>query len=212
MLQSSEIRARARASLKGKWWRAVWQYFVFALIYTIPLVLIQQWSQLASEAFSLLVAGAVALGAAAYFLAIVRGDKPAFSTLFSGFQHYAKTLLLYLIMLVFIFLWFLLLIVPGIIAGLRYSQAYYILLDNPEISPMEAIRRSKAMMAGHKGRLFVLGLSFIGWIILAAIPFGIGMLWLIPYMMAAYAHFYDDLRSRSLGLPPTIPENPAVVG
>jgi uncharacterized membrane protein len=93
--------------------------------------------------------------------------------------------------------WTLLLIVPGIIAGYRYSQAFYILRDNPEIGAMEAIRRSKTMMAEHKWRLFVLQLTFIGWHLLCMLSLCIGYLWLVPYIMAAGAHFYEDLKTRS---------------
>ncbi|XID91971.1 DUF975 family protein [Paenibacillaceae bacterium WGS1546] len=87
-------------------------------------------------------------------------------TLFSGFSDFFKPFLLYLLLIVFVSLWSLLFVIPGIIAAFRYSQAYYILIDNTGIGPLEAIRRSKAMMVGHKGRFFMLYLSFIGWALL----------------------------------------------
>lgn len=81
------------------------------------------------------------------------------------------------------------------VLALRYSQTLYVLWDNPDIGPLEAVRRSVAMMRGRKGKLFLLGLRFIGWAFLAMLTCGIGFLWLIPYMMISYAHFYDDLRT-----------------
>lgn len=85
--------------------------------------------------------------------------------------------------------------VAAIVLALRYSQTLYVLWDNPGMGPLEAVRRSVAMMRGRKGKLFLLGLRFIGWALLAMLTCGIGFLWLIPYMMISYAHFYDDLRT-----------------
>lgn len=85
--------------------------------------------------------------------------------------------------------------VAAIVLTLRYSQTLYVLWDNPGMGPLEAVRRSVAMMRGRKGKLFLLGLRFIGWAFLAMLTCGIGFLWLIPYMMISYAHFYDDLRT-----------------
>jgi len=97
-------------------------------------------------------------------------------------------------MLVFTLLWALLLVVPGIIAAIRYSMAYYILNDNPEIGAMDAIRRSKEMMEGHKMRFAEMWLSFLGWFLLGIFTFGLGMIYAIPYYRAAKANFYLDLK------------------
>ena len=91
-----------------------------------------------------------------------------------------------------IFLWFLLLIVPGIVAALSYSMTFYILADEPDINAKEALEKSKIMMDGHKMDLFLLGLSFIGWALLCILTLGIGLLWLIPYMNVSAAKFYQD--------------------
>lgn len=95
---------------------------------------------------------------------------------------------------VFTFLWSLLLIVPGIVNFYAYAMTPYILVDNPELSANQAINMSKQMMKGHKFDLFFLQLSFIGWIFLSIFTFGIGLLWLIPYMMTAQAAFYQDIK------------------
>lgn len=81
-----------------------------------------------------------------------------------------------------------------VIVGLRYSQAYYVLADDKDISAYGAIKKSSEIMKGHKGQLFCLGLSFIGWIILGALTLGIGFIFLMPYMEAAYTNFYEYLR------------------
>ena len=94
----------------------------------------------------------------------------------------------------YIVLWSLLLVVPGIIKAISYSQTIYILKDNPELKFNGAIERSMAMMEGHKMEAFLLGISFIGWLLLGVLTLGIGMLWVTPYMNTAYAHFYNYVK------------------
>lgn len=78
-----------------------------------------------------------------------------------------------------------------VIASLSYAMTYYILVENPEYGVLQALKESKAMMKGHKMDLFLLGLSFIGWAVLAIFTFGIGFLWLYPYFNTTIAHFYQ---------------------
>ncbi|MBR1780745.1 MAG: DUF975 family protein [Oscillospiraceae bacterium] len=111
----------------------------------------------------------VSIGYRSYCVSRMRGEDPGTQPLFSKFGMAAKVILLDILTFVFIYLWSMLFVIPGIVAAYRYSMAPYILLDNPEISPLEAIRRSKKMMAGHKGELFVTELSFFGWGLLAGI-------------------------------------------
>ena len=94
----------------------------------------------------------------------------------------------------FVFLWSLLLFVPGIIKTLSYAMTNYILVDKPELSANEAINLSKDMMYGHKFDLFYLYLSFAGWFILCLFTLGIGFLWLYPYAQAAQVSFYLDVK------------------
>jgi uncharacterized membrane protein len=204
MPTSARIRELARGSLTGNWKTAV----IHFLLYYVIVIVIGALSRIPAIGWivSVLLTGPMMYGLYAYFLELSRGKVPLTETLFSGFGRFVDTFLLNLLMSIYIFLWALLLIIPGIIAALRYSQAYYILKDNPGISAMEAISRSKEMMDGHKGRLFVLVLSFIGWFLLSCITFGIGFLWLAPYFYTATGHFYNDLISRSVSeLPPPSP-------
>ena len=93
----------------------------------------------------------------------------------------------------FILLWTLLLIVPGIMKSMAYAMTEYILLDNPEISAEDAIHKSRVMMDGHKMKLFLMYLSFIGWAILCLFTLGLGFLLLVPYIETSVATFYQDL-------------------
>jgi len=99
------------------------------------------------------------------------------------------------LMRLFIFLWSLLFLIPGIIKSFSYAMTLYILEENPELSANEAIDRSRAMMKGHKFDYFWLLLSFIGWAFLSIFTLGIGLLWLMPYMQTASGAFYEDVKA-----------------
>jgi uncharacterized membrane protein len=197
---SAQLRAQARESLSGNWTSAVLHFLLFYVIMFVIGLL--QYIPIFGWLASIVVSGALTYGLFNFYLLISRREQPTTEFLFSGFGRFWKTLLLHLLMGIFVFLWTLLLFVPGIIAYFRYSQAYYILRDNPEISPMEAIRRSKAMMVGNKGRLFVLLLTFLGWSLLALLTCGIGFLWVAPYLYTAMGHFHNDLLYRNMPIPP----------
>lgn len=139
----------------------------------------------------------VELGYCRFNLNLINNTNPQFSDLFSRFNIFWKALGLRLLTSLFILLWSLLLIIPGIIASFRYAMAPYIMAENPEIGITEAINRSKEMMHGNKWRLFCLGISFIGWAILSALSCGIGFLWLIPYENAAFAAFYNEVSGKN---------------
>ncbi|NLI54741.1 MAG: DUF975 family protein [Clostridiales bacterium] len=136
-------------------------------------------------------------------------SAPKIDTLFSRFSIFGNALLLRFLMALKIFLWALLLIVPGIVAAYRYAMAPYLLAEHPELSATEAIEKSKQMMAGNKGRLFCLQLSFIGWFLLSALTGGIGYFFLAPYVKAAETAFYLDLTGR---LPLPVAVTPAAPG
>lgn len=139
----------------------------------------------------LFVSGAASLGYARYNLNLVSKNKEAnFSDLFSMFHLFWKAFLLALLQGIFVFLWMLLFIIPGIVAAYRYSMAFYIMCENPEMSPLEAISASKELMKGYKFKLFCLEFSFIGWYFLCLFTLGIGTLWLTPYVQASAASFY----------------------
>lgn len=193
----AEIRAEARSALSGRWARAI----AVSAIPVLVSFILQEFGRFGGL-LELLVAGPLALGSALFYLALARRREIAVGMIFDGFRYYGKVLGLYLLMALFVFLWTLLLVIPGIIAAYRYSQAYYILADNPETGVLEALDRSKQLMTGHKWRLFVLQLSFLGWAILAVIPFGLGLLWLMPYVSASAAVFYRNLIEEPL-LPAT---------
>lgn len=96
------------------------------------------------------------------------------------------------------FLWFLLLIIPGIVKAYSYSMVPYILADNPNIGARKAIRLSNNMTYGHKFDMFVLDLSFIGWYLLGVLALGVGVFFVMPYENATKAELYLVLRRNAL--------------
>ena len=131
------------------------------------------------------------IGFVIFCLRVSRRTEAGYGDLFDGFGMFFKFLLLNILIGVFTFLWSLLFVIPGIIASYRYSMAVYIMIDNPEYSPMECIRLSKEMMHGHKWELFVLHLSFILWFILCIIP--VVAVYVMPYVQITEANFYNAL-------------------
>lgn len=189
---NKELMAQARAQLSGKWGLAVG---AVALVTVVKIA--TQIIPLANLVVPLLIAGPLALGIAIFILSIARGEEAKVSHIFSGFDRFGTALATYLLAVLFIILWTLLLIVPGIIAAFAYSQVWFILADNPEMKAQEAIATSKAMMMGNKWKLFCLGWRFFGWILLCIPTLGIGFLWLMPYMSVSFAKFYDDIKDGS---------------
>ena len=130
-----------------------------------------------------------------FLLNTIRAAEPCFGNLLDGFGFFFRVIFLNLLIAIFVTLWSCLLFIPGIIAAYRYSQAIYILVDDPTKSPMQCLRESKAMMRGHKMELFKLNLSFFGWYLLGALPtLGYALqVWTLPYMSLTYALYYERL-------------------
>lgn len=203
---NATFRAEARATLQGNWKPAVLATLVYLLVYGI-FAAGSSCSDLTGNAFLPMVGslGQIFIGfplAFGFYIAILRfyrGEKEQMvGNIFDGFNNYGRALGASLLVHIYTFLWTLLLIVPGIIKFYAYSQTYFILHDNPEMGINDAIDESMRMMNGHKEQLFMLDLSFIGWILLGILSCGIGLLWIEPYCMNAHAAFYENLKMEDL--------------
>lgn len=129
------------------------------------------------------------------------GDNRLANNSFSlGFGNWLHVVWGMILSTIYIFLWTLLLIIPGIIKSYSYALTPYILVEHPEMSANEAIEESMRLMDGHKFDLFYLQLSFIGWAILSILSLGLGFFWLIPYQMTAQAAFYRDINNEAMPL------------
>jgi uncharacterized membrane protein len=188
MKENAELRAMARSQLKGAWLEAVGLILVYWIIMGVSsLVMVGL----------LVLGGPLTLGLSGYFLKKPRGEAGKLENLFDGFKQFGSSFLLNLLQGIFIVLWSCLLIIPGIVKIFSYSMAFYILKDNPDIGSLEAITQSRKMMAGYKWKLFCLYFSFIGWTLLCCLSFGIGFLWLVPYIATSNANFYEELKKQS---------------
>lgn len=129
------------------------------------------------------------------------GDNRLANNSFSlGFGNWLHVVWGMILSTIYIFLWTLLLIIPGLIKSYSYALTPYILVEHPEMSANEAIEESMRLMDGHKFDLFYLQLSFIGWAILSILSLGLGFFWLIPYQMTAQAAFYRDIKNEAMPL------------
>lgn len=150
----------------------------------------------------------LSVGASLYHLGIRRGEEMPYVTLFDGFAFAGKIILLYVVQVIFISLWTLLLVIPGIVAAYRYRFAMLNLCENPEIGIMEALNMSTAQTRGFKWQLFVLDLSFIGWNILVGLTLGILDIWVAPYRAQANIAFFQEIKKiKGVGFFPPQPED-----
>lgn len=141
------------------------------------------------------IGGPMSLGLATFILGYYRRlPDMKVETIFTGFNAFLNAFVAYLLMFVFILLWALLLIVPGIVAAYSYRLTYFILSDNPGMSGSDAIKESKRMMDGYKAKMFFLDLRFIGWFLLCLVTAGIALLWVVPYHQTAVAAFYEEVK------------------
>ena len=195
MVSNEELRARARAGLGGpfqkNWLYAVLAIFIYSTILSISAYFV---------VLPLFIYGPLSIGLAAYFLGFARrreGTAENFEVFTKPFsENLGSNILLGLLMSIYVFLWYLLFAIPGIVKFYSYAMAPYIKHDHPEYSANQAISESRRIMKGHKLELFLLDLSFIGWFLVGYCACGIGLLWVMAYMQAARAEFYEELWSR----------------
>jgi uncharacterized membrane protein len=180
------LKARAKESLSENWGSAI-------LVCVVGVVI----TSVAGSVFgigTLIVAGPIAVGMAIFFTNLLRGQERKFENLFDGFNNcFVNSMVAGLLSSLLVGLGCIV-IIPGILLGLGWSQYAYILRDDPSIDGWASLQRSYEMMRGHKGQLFLLGLSFFGWGCLVCITFGLAWLYVGPYMQATYAAYYDYLK------------------
>ncbi|WP_445505908.1 DUF975 family protein [Niallia sp. 03190] len=208
----SELKRTARASLSGNWGKGVLLTVIVFLINAILPSIVEaplsggfsNWilqkdipigASIASTVISIIL---IPLGIAYtwFYLRIVREDFAQIADVFIVYKDVKTSLKLIwasIVQGIFLFLWFLLFIIPGIIKSFAYSQTFFLLKDHPEYTVTQAITESRKRMKGYKWKYFLLNLSFIGWAILCLITIGIGFLWLAPYISASLAAFYDEV-------------------
>lgn len=147
-----------------------------------------------STVVTLVLTGPFTYGLAKIMLANVEGDKWGIANLFDGFREcFVKSMLLGFLQSLFIALWSLLFFIPGLVKSYSYALAFYVQRNDKELEAIDCINESKRLMQGHKWQLFCLDLSFIGWYLLGALCFGVGVYFVLPYHEMARANFYEAL-------------------
>ena len=200
----TNYKNRALSALENKWGNFVLITFVYGFIIGITQILSGDKDSPAILHLIGLVLFILALpltwGFQTLFLGAVRGGEATAKDMFEGYNKelFSRVLTTTLLYYVYVFLWSLLLLIPGCIKSYSYAMTPYILKDNPEMKNNAAIEESMRMMDGHKLELFLLDLSFIGWAILSILTCCIGFLWLVPYMNMARVNFYEDLKKASV--------------
>lgn len=188
---NSELRAVSRTTLSGNWMMAALATLIYLLIAggvsSIPV---------AGSVLAIIITYPLAYGFAILFLDLFREGKPIdIGKLFDGFKDFGRVWGTLILVAIYTILWTCLLIIPGIVKSYSYALTPFILKDEPELKYNAAIEKSMRMMDGYKMKLFLLDLSFIGWMILSILTLGIGLLFLQPYMNTARAAFYEDLKA-----------------
>ena len=221
-MEARELRARARQSLEGQWWLSIGVAFVAGLLGALLIsgggqfnlnldertmrrlpdiarLILQAYVSVAGflGLAQFILGGVVQLGYCSFLLKQYDGKKAEFSDLFSKFDQFGQGFAQAFLRGLYVFLWSLLLIIPGIVKSFSYAMTPFIMVENPDMTANEAITASRELMDGHKTDLFWLGLTFIGWSLLSLLTLNLGSIALNPYMNAAYAAFYRSLVPRS---------------
>lgn len=195
-VSNSNLRRWGRQALAGNWQMAILATLFYMILFTGPVLLFRimfdvENLERVSDFYTFLVGGPLTLGYIGFIIGIFRRENPSPVSILHGFEHFIKALALMFVTNVLIALWTLLLIIPGLIAAYRYAMVFYILADNPDMGVFEIIGESKRMMTGNKMKYFLLQLSFIGWLVLAMLTFGLGFVVLLPYLVATSVAFYE---------------------
>ena len=196
-MENKQIMKDAQESLKGKWGISIAACLIVTII-TIMVSLIggylinEDWG---GNILSLFIVPPMGVGMALFFLNLYNGNKLEIRTIFNPFKEvWLNSVLAYFMMIVIIFIGSILFIIPGIIASLMFSQAFYIIAEDNKIDPYNALVKSKKMMEGNKWKFFKIILRIILLAIVCIFTLGIGFIWLAPYQNTVYAKFYKVVK------------------
>lgn len=220
IMRSKDLRRIAREALAGNWWPSVAAAFVAAIFGAMMYVSgisfnfdLEQLKELFGEIprvavlittvvggavgtlslIKVILGGVIQLGYTQYLLKQYDRKERNINDLFSQFERFGQGFLQAFLRALYVFLWSLLFVIPGIVKAYSYSMTPFIMAENPEMSAKEAMKASQKLMDGHKWELFCLEFSFIGWQYLNLMTLGIGSFFLNPYINAAYTAFYRHI-------------------
>ena len=203
-MNNSEIRNVTKETLKGKY-----KYVMLPFILATLLLGLAQSQDLYSNLYesygvsyvftigsiALFIVGPISIGLATYSLSIVNEEDYSYNQIATGFKYFFKALFLYLLFNISVLIGTILLIIPGVVIFLMFSQIFYITAENPQIGVIDAFKKSASLMKNKKLQYLGLGLRYILFFILGVFTLGIWWLWLTPQMYVSFAIFYKELQS-----------------
>ena len=203
-MNNSEIRNVTKEILKGKY-----KYVMLPFILVTLLLGLAQSQDLYSNLYesygvsyvftigsiALFIVGPISIGLATYSLSIVNEEDYSYNQIATGFKYFFKALFLYLLFNISVLIGTILLIIPGVVIFLMFSQIFYITAENPQIGVIDAFKKSASLMKNKKLQYLGLGLRYILFFILGVFTLGIWWLWLTPQMYVSFAIFYKELQS-----------------
>lgn len=193
-MNRAELKNNAKAQIKGKIGILFVITLIIGLVSGAASALLNLIPVVGSLAATVIVTPAFTLSVYRVYVNLFYGKEPEVKDAFSGFDDFWSAFKVNFLVSLFTMLWSLLFVIPGIVKGISYSMSYYILAENKGKPALECIKESKQMTEGHKMDLFVLSLSFIGWLLLVGITFGIAAIWVAPYMQATMTNAYQSLK------------------
>lgn len=193
-MNRAELKARAKEQIKGNVGILFVITLIIAAVSAIAGAVLSIIPAVGPLVSTVIVTPAFALSIVRVYLNVAAGNKPEAKDAFCGFDDFWSAFKVTFLVGLYTFLWSLLFVIPGIIKTFAYSMSMYILAENKGMPAKECIRASMQMTDGHKGELFVLGLSFIGWMIVGSLTLGIAYIWILPYMQTTYVNFYNSLK------------------
>lgn len=190
-----DIKEKSKKDIKGK----IGLLFLCELIIYCLIVVceISAILPIIGVVLTTIVGPIIQYGRVPIYLNVSRSKKVEVKNIFDGFNNFGNVWCTSFLVGFFTLLWSLLFIIPGIIKAYSYSMSLYIINDNPNMKAIDAIKKSEEIMNGHKMDLFILHLSFLGWMLLGLLTLGILYIWVIPYYYTAIANFYNSIKEKN---------------
>ena len=197
-MTNNEIRTWAKENYKKYQWKVLGATIIVGILTSISSTYTYNSENTIASSFISFAIGILefflTIGFTKFMVCLIKGREANFEMLFSKFDSsWKQTLVVYLLQMIWVAIYTILLIIPGIIKAISYSLVPFILAKGTDASASEVLDLSSKMMNGHKMDYFILNLSFIGWHILGIFTLGILELWIIPYQKTANAKFLNDI-------------------
>ena len=198
-----ELKITAKQQLSNNWLKAILIIVIAFLItglssYLSDIYYGGIWTYILMSIVTFSIATPLELGQSIFFLNLSKNKEGKISDLFLGYKSFIKVIGVGILINIIVSIGLILFIIPGLILSIMYSQSYYILAENPNIGIVECLRESRLIMNGQKWNYLVLMMSFILWILLTVITFGIAGLYVIPYYELTFTNFYLDIKNLKL--------------